>query len=147
MASRRCWTGPSTAIGCRCHREAFGPNCLLQTEVNNILVFQINTGSNDAANCLESGHRFVGQLVGLHSVQPELRAAFICAALTEACSEVSCKCSVFKILSIYVIMFGRTLGMFCVGVLFIKTTTCLIGMAMYSYYQDCDPVRAGVRRE
>lgn len=30
-------------------------------------------------------------------------------------------------------------------VVFIKATTGAIGIAMYAYYSDCDPVLAGVR--
>lgn len=41
-------------------------------------------------------------------------------------------------------VFDRTMLLFCVGVVFIKAATGAIGIAMYAYYSDCDPILAGV---
>lgn len=38
----------------------------------------------------------------------------------------------------------KTLGIFYLGYFIVTTLTCLTGMIMYSWYHDCDPVKAGV---
>lgn len=37
------------------------------------------------------------------------------------------------------------MNVFCAGVILIKCAVGAIGLIMFAYYNDCDPVRAGVR--